>query len=90
MAPAEAILNVSESPDITELISNEDSGVIVNRTDFPPDSPRPVVPLIDLTFNVILLFALFSISRSAFSNTNVAGLGISLLVLWGTHVAALI
>lgn len=90
MAPAEVILNVTESPDITELIPNEGTGVIVNRTDFPPDSPRPVVPLNDLTFNVILLFALFAISKSAFSNTNVAGLGVSLLVLWGTHVAALI
>lgn len=89
-APAEAILNLSESPDITQLLSNEDTGVIVNRTDFPPDSPRPVVPLSDLTFNVILLFALFAISKTAFSNTNVAGLGISLLVLWGTHVAAMI
>lgn len=90
IAPAQVILNIFESPDITELLPAEDNGVIVNRTDFPPESPRPVVPLIDLTFNVILLFALFLISKPAFSNSNVAGLAISLLILWGTHVAALI
>lgn len=89
IAPAELVLNLSESPDITELIPKDDSGVIVNRADFPPDSPRPVVPLSDLTFNVILLFALFAISKQVLSNANVAGLGISLLILWGTHVAAL-
>lgn len=90
LVPAEAILNLSESPDITELMAGEGAGVLVNRADFPPQSPRPVIPLIDLTFNVILLFALFAISKPTFSNANVAGLGISLLVLWLTHVAALI
>lgn len=89
-APAEAILNLVESPDITELIASDDSGVLLNRTDFPPDSPRPIIPLADLTFNVILLFALFAVSRETFSNANIGGLGLALLILWATHVAALI
>lgn len=89
-APAEAILNLFESPDITELIPSEGSGVLLNRTDFPPDSPRPVIALADLTFNVILLFALFAVSRETFSNANVGGFGLSLLILWASHVGALI
>lgn len=90
MPPTQAVLNFAESPDITELLPAEGSGVIVNRTDFPPESPRPVVPFNDLTFNVILLFALFAISKPALSNANVSGLAISLLILWITHAAALL
>lgn len=90
MGPAELVLNLSESPDITELHPDEDRGIIVNRTDFPPESPRPGVALHDLTFNVILLFALFALSRPAFSNANIGGLGLALVALWLTHVIALV
>ncbi len=90
MPPAQSLLNLTESPDITELVAGEGNGVIVNRADFPPESPRPVAPLNDLTFNVILLFALFAISKPTFSNANVSGLAISLLILWITHVGALL
>jgi hypothetical protein len=90
LPPAELILRASERPAVTRLLPDTKDGVIVERADFPPQSPRPGIPLPDLTFNVIILFALFAASKSTFSNRNVAGFLLSLVALWPVHVAAFV
>ncbi|MDX1583082.1 MAG: hypothetical protein R3338_05705 [Thermoanaerobaculia bacterium] len=88
--PAELILHLTEPTNVTELLENEGGGIIVNRSDFPPESPRPGVATRDLTFNVVLLCALFALSRKTFSNSNVAGFGLAMIVLWLTHILAVV
>jgi len=86
---AEALLRLSENPSVTRL-RPEESEIIVDRDDFPPRSARPGVPLQDLTFNVILLIALFASSRETFSTRNVVGFGLACGILYVTHVFGLI
>lgn len=87
MAPSEWILRLGESPDVTSLQKHDDPAmIIVERADFPPQSPRPVIRLGELTFNLVLLFALFGLGP--LSDRNMAGLAISLGILWATHIAA--
>ena len=87
--PAEMILRATETPSVTRLEPRE-MEIIVNRDDFPVRSARPGVPMFDLTFNVILLFALFSASRETFSNRNVIGFLAACALLYVSHVGALI
>lgn len=77
--PAELLLRIFESPTVTRLEA-VDEGVRVERSDFSPRSPRPVVPVSDLTFNVVLLFALFAIGDT-FSDRNVGRFAIALAIL---------
>lgn len=87
--PAEMILRVTERPPVTR-IDVQGRGLIINREDFPPKSPRPGVPLSDLTFNVALVVALFAASRETFSNRNVVGFTLAMVVLYLTHIAGLV
>lgn len=89
ITPTELLLHLTERPDVTDLAPDEDRGIIVNRSDFAPGSPRPGIPTHDLTFNVVLLLALFAMSREPLSNANAAGLGVAMLILWLTHILAL-
>ena len=87
--PAEGILRLTESPAVTTLRDHEDpSMTIVDREDFPPQSPRPVLRLRELTFNVIFLLALFGLVP--LTDRNVAALAGSLAILWISHVAFMI
>jgi hypothetical protein len=86
---AQPVLRATEQPPVTRLRPSERE-VIVDRADFPARSARPGIPLHDLTFNVILLFALFATNRPLFSNRNVAMFGVALLALFATHVLALV
>lgn len=89
MAPTEFFLRLAENPDVTSLRADAEPGmIIVDRADFPPESPRPVIRLGEITFNLVLLFALFGLSP--LSDRNMAGLAISLGILWLTHIAAMI
>lgn len=83
------LLHLFERPDVTRL-STEGQQVIIDRVDFPRRSARPTVPLADLTFNVILLTALFAASRQTFSSRNVSGFLLALAVLFATHILALV
>jgi len=62
----------------------------VDRADFPSTSDRPALPADDLTFDVILLLALAATTKGLFRDRAMKALGISLLVLFGLHVAALV
>lgn len=84
---ASPLLRLTEDPAVT-LLRADGKHIIVNRSDFPRTSARPGVPAHDLTFNVILLTTLFAANHKAFSNRNVAGLAVAILLLYLTHIVA--
>jgi len=86
---AEGVVRLFEDPNRTEL-RPDGKQVVIYRSDVPVGSKRPGIPLHDLTFNVILLTVLFAIDRRPFSNRNVGMYLLSLLILFPTHVFALI
>lgn len=63
---------------------------MIDRADFPSTSDRPGLPADDLTFDVILLLALAGATKGLSRDRAMKGLGISLLVLFALHVAALV
>ncbi|HVR42186.1 MAG TPA: hypothetical protein VMS56_01975 [Thermoanaerobaculia bacterium] len=88
-ASAEGVMWLFEDPNRTEL-RPDGRQVVIYRSDVPAGSKRPGVPLYDLTFNVILLTVLFALDRRPFSDRNVGMVLLSLLILFSTHVLALI
>ena len=88
-ATAEATLRVFEDPNRTDL-RPDGKQVLVFRSDVPPGSRRPGIPLYDLTFNIILLTVFFAVDRRPLANRNVSLYAIALLILFPTHVLALI
>ncbi|HEY0593235.1 MAG TPA: hypothetical protein VGF40_15795 [Thermoanaerobaculia bacterium] len=78
-----------EDPDRTDL-RVDGRQVLVYRSDVPPGSARPGIPVYDLTFNVILLSVLFALDRRPLSNRNVGMFLLALLILFPTHVLALL
>lgn len=85
-AGAQAVMRTFEDPPVTRLRLAEDNFVTVDRQDFDPRSKRPAIPVRDLTFNFILLTALFAASRRTFSDRNIGGFVIAVLILAMTHV----
>ena len=85
-AGAQATMRAFEKPKVTRLEPGADHFVTVDRADFDPRSKRPGIPLRDLTFNVVLLTALFAASKRPFSDRNIGGFLIALVVLALTHV----
>lgn len=88
-ATAQPLLRFMERPPVSRLIT-EGPSIVVNREDFPPSSPRPQLPLKDLTFNVILLTVLFASERSPLSTRNVTRFLIACLILPVTHILAFV
>jgi hypothetical protein len=86
---SEPLIRLSESPPVTRLIPNG-TELTVNRTDFPRESPRPGLLLMDLTANFIVLAALFAVNRRPLSDRNIAALLLASLVLVVVHVAAVV
>ncbi len=83
---AEKTLHIWESPNVTDLTRADDGNVTVDRADFDRRSQRPGIPLRDLTFNFVLLTALFAVSKRPFSDRNIGGFFIASLLLALTHV----
>ena len=83
---AEKTLNAFESPNVTRLRRAEDGNVTVDRRDFDPKSRRPGIPLRDLTFNFVLLTALFAAGKRPFSDRNIGGFVLAAVLLAVTHV----
>lgn len=79
-------IHLGEDPNVTSLRRAPDGNVTVDRTDFDPKSKRPGIPLRDLTFNFVLLTALFAASKRTFSDRNIGGFLLACLVLVVTHV----
>jgi hypothetical protein len=88
-AVAEPILRLLESPPATRL-STEDRRIIVDRSDFPADSPRPALPADNLTFNVVLLGTLAATTRGVFSDRGIKRLAVASGILVAGHVASLV
>lgn len=83
---AETVMRAFERPKVTRLRPAEDKFVTVDRADFDPRSKRPGIPVHDLTFNIALLTALFAASKRPFSDRNIGGFLIALVLLYVTHI----
>jgi hypothetical protein len=89
-AGAQAVLRAFENPKVTRLTLAEDNFTTVNRSDFDPRSKRPGIGIRDLTFNIVLLFALFAASARPFSDRNIGGFLVSCAALALTHILAVV
>lgn len=85
-ASAEKVIRAFEKPPVTQLRRADDGYVTVDRTDFDRRSKRPAMPVRDLTFNFILLTALFAASKRTFSDRNIGGFLVAAGLLALTHV----
>lgn len=85
-AGAEKVMRTFERPKVTHLRPAGDNFVTVDRADFDPRSKRPGIPVRDLTFNIALLTALFAASKRPFSDRNIGGFLIALVLLYATHI----
>jgi hypothetical protein len=86
---AETLLRAFERPAVTRL-SAKAGEVLVDRSDFPPDSPRPGLPADDLHFNFVLLTALFALQPRFFEGRALLRLIAAASLLFLVHVAALV
>ena len=85
-ASAAKLLRAFEKPPVTHLRPAEDEFVTVDRSDFDRRSKRPAISVRDLTFNIVLLIALFAASKRTFSDRNIAGFAAALALLAVTHI----
>ncbi len=85
-ASAGKLLRAFEKPPVTQLRPAADNYVTVDRADFDRRSKRPAISVRDLTFNIILLIALFAASRRTFSDRNMAGFVAAAVLLALTHI----
>lgn len=85
---AEMTLRAFEDPPVTRLRQIDEKFTSVDREDFDPRSKRPGIQLRDLTFNFILLCALFAIHPRAISDRNILGFLLASIALAITHVLA--
>jgi hypothetical protein len=83
---ATKLMRIFERPAVTSLRMAADGFVTVERADFDPRSKRPAIPVRDLTFNFILLTALFAASKPTFSDRNIGGFFVAVVLLAITHV----
>lgn len=82
------LFHIVEHPNVTQLRPTQNAALL-DRTDFDRRSPRPEIPIRDLTFNVILLLTLLAAAGPRLSLEQgwkwLAALG----ALFAVHVAAL-
>lgn len=87
---AQFTIRAFEKPAVTRLRPAEDQYVTVDRSDFDPRSQRPAFAVRDLTFNFLLLTALFATSKRMFSDRNMGGFLVATGLLFLTHVVGAI
>jgi glycerol uptake facilitator-like aquaporin len=85
---AETVMRAFERPKVTRLRIEADNYVTVDRSDFDPRSKRPAIPIRDLTFNFVLLCALFAAAKRPFTDRHIGGFVLASIVLAITHVLA--
>jgi hypothetical protein len=88
-ASAQAIFSAFERPRVTRLTAVKGE-ILVDRTDFPPDSRRPGLPADDIHFNVVILTALFALQPGFFRGESLLRLLAALALLFVVHVAAVV
>ena len=86
---AGALLRLLEHPPVTTLLA-ADGEFHVDRSDFPPASPRPGLPAADLHFNFVLLATLFAMAPHPLAPRRFGRFWIAALLLYGIHVVALV
>ena len=86
---AEGAIRAFERPRATRLYA-EERRIVIDRADFPSTSDRPSLPADDLTFDVILFFALAATVPGLLRDRAVKGLALSCCVLFALHVLALV
>ena len=86
---AQAAIRAFERPSVTSLTARAGE-FLLNRSDFPPESPRPGLPADDIDFNFVLLTALFALQPRFFEGRVLLRLVAGLAVLFLVHVAALV
>ncbi|MBI2214756.1 MAG: hypothetical protein HYU52_14010 [Acidobacteria bacterium] len=84
----EQLFQLREHPNVTQL-KPAGSSVILDRADFDRRSPRPQIPVRDLTFNVILLLTLLAASGPPLTLAHGGRWAGALFALFVVHVAAL-
>ena len=88
-ATAGFLIRTFEAPAVTSL-SAPGGEIRVDRSDFPPASPRPGLPAADLHFNFVLLAALFAFVPHPFEPKHFLRFWLAALGLWAIHVLALV
>jgi hypothetical protein len=87
---SEAVIRLAERPAVTS-ITPQGTLMVIDRSDFPPSpSGQLAVESTDITFNFILLMALFAARDRALSDRNVFGFVGAAVALVFVHVAAVI
>jgi hypothetical protein len=89
-AGAESLMRSFEKPKVTRLRLAADNFTTVDREDFDPRSKRPAISIRDLTFNIVLLIALFAALPRPFSDRNIGGFLVASVILGFTHVFGVI
>lgn len=87
-AMAEPLLKIDRRFSATDLTTSG-RGITVKAT-ASPVLPAATIPGDQLTYNVILLLALFASNPKPVRDTNISALAVSLLILMATHVAGLV
>ena len=85
-ASAGKVLRTFENPPVTRLYQGQPLFTVIDRSDFDPRSKRPAIQLRDLTFNIVLLTALFAASRRTFSDRNIGGFLLATALLVVSHI----
>jgi hypothetical protein len=88
-AVAGGAVRLFERPPVTTLAA-ADGEIQVDRSDFPPASPRPGLPAADLHFNFVLLATLFAMGPHPLAPRRFGRFWIAAGLLFVVHVVALI
>lgn len=86
---ATLLLRLFERPAVTTLAA-PGGEFRVDRSDFPPASPRPGLPAGDLHFNFVLLATLFALAPHPLEPRRFGRFWIAAAGLWAIHVVALV
>ena len=86
---AEVLVRLLERPSVTTL-SAGGGEIRVDRSDFPPASPRPGLPAADLHFNFVLLVTLFALDPDPLAPGRFGRFWLAAAALYVIHVLALV
>ena len=86
---AQVLVRLFERPPVTTLSAAEGE-IRVDRSDFPPASPRPGLPAADLHFNFVLLTTLFALEPHPLAPRRFGRFWLAAVALYVIHVLALV
>jgi hypothetical protein len=86
---AQVLVRLFERPPVTTL-SAPGGEFRVDRSDFPPSSPRPGLPAADLHFNFVLLATLFALDPRPLAPGRFGRFWLAAAALFVIHVLALV